>query len=537
MNISAPFIKRPVMTTFVMLSLFVAGALSYVWLPVTDLPTITSPHIYVSTNYLAASPEIVLNQITIPLEKELSCVKGVREITSTSSQDHSSISLSFDFSKDMNQAALDVQTALNRAQCVLPKGLEDKPTYYLRETNQEPIMDLVITSSEGDVGALRQLTEKYIIPRLERVEGIAQVEVFGEENSIWLRVNPELMESKGITFDQIIEAVKENTSYSPLGSIQTGSHLLSIEWPRSNKDVRDVEEIRVGGVRLKDIAEISDKPFFSKDARLVTAKKSSSALILFIQKTNDANTVLISKEVHTAFDQLRKELPEFISLTIWFDKAAWIQSSLADVEWSLGFSFILVSLVIYCSLKRMSDSLITCVSLPLSLLGTLLVMYLAHFSLDLLSLVALTLSCGFVVDDAIVVLENIVRYREQGKTAREASLFGSEQICFTILSMTLSLVAVFIPILFMPGMGGRLFREFSCTIAIAIMVSGIVSLTITPMLCSRFMRGFVPGSTKESLCKKIYAITLKGVLSYPKIILASSFLCLASSVYLFTMKK
>ncbi len=524
------------MTTFVMLSLLLAGLLSYYYLPVTDLPSITHPCISVSTEYAGADPETVLNQITIPLEKELALVKGVQEISSNSDQGRSSIKLSFASSKDINQASIDVQTALNRAEDCLPKDLEHRPTYHLREDNQEPIIYIVATSAESDVGKLRKIAENYVIPRLERIEGVAFVETFGGKKSVYLRVHPELMAARGITFDQVIEAVKQNTAYAPLGSIHTESSLLSIEMSKTITTPQDLENVHIGknGVLLKDIGDISEKELFPHEDRLVLKESSLHALILGIQKIDEGNTVFISREVQKNLIQIQKELPKNISLMIWFDKATWIKSSLADVEWSLGLSFVLVIIVIYLSLKRLTNSLITGISLPFSLLGTLAVMYCSNFSLDLLSLLALTLSCGFVVDDAIIVLENIVRYREKGKTALESSLLGSEQICFTVLSITLSLVAVFIPLLFMPEPAGRLFGEFSYTLAIAITISGIVSLTITPMLSSLFVRAELPKKEKTSPLKNIYAKTLHCVLLYPKSVILCALMCLVSSVYLFT---
>lgn len=535
MNISAPFIRRPVMTTFVMLSILFCGVLAYLWLPVTDLPSVESPNILVLTEYSGASPETVLEQITIPLEKELLYVKGVQEVTSKSTQGASSIKLAFDFSKDMSQAIADVQLALHHADDSLPEDLEHKPTYFLRDSDQEPILELALASSENTIGELHQLATSYLLPRLQRIEGVADVEVFGEEKSIWLRLNPELMAARHVSFNQVIDGVKQGTAHEPLGGITTGTDHLSIEWPSSIVKAKDLENIPVGDgkVLVKDIGEVSEVPLDARESRFVTKESATPSLVLFVQKISGANTVSISKEIHRLLENVKKELPPTVQLTVWFDKAVWISSSLADVEWSLGFSFCLVMLIIYLSLKRISDSLVTGISLPLSLLGTLAIMYTVHFSIDLLSLLALTLSCGFVVDDAIVMLENIARHREKGKSSFEASLVGSQQICFTILSITLSLVAVFIPLLFMPGMNGRLFREFSCTLAIAIVVSGIVSLTIIPMLCSRLSSGgAVEGG--DSWIRRAYASSLRQILRYPKAVLVCSVLCLGASVVLFT---
>jgi len=447
MNLSAPFINRPVMTTFVMLTLVLAGWIAFFKLPVSDLPTIEHPHIQVNAGYIGASSEAILNLVTIPLEKELTHVKGVQEMTSTSSPGLSAISLTFDLSKNMDEAVRDVQAALNRAVPNLPTELDPRPTYELQENSQEPIMWLLLTSENSTVGELRSYAEAYIFPRLSRVEGVAQVKVYGAEKSIWLRLNPELMAARHIGFNEVIDTIRQQTTEMPLGTIQTSSKRLSIEWPKTIQKAKDLENIKIGSteVRFKDIGEFSEKSDQDKEFHFVTADKTSMALIFGIQKVSDGNTVAIAKAARELLSSIEKELPSSIHLNIWFDKSVWIEESLVDVQWSLLFAFALVVLVIYFSLGRLSESLITSIALPLSLVGTFIIMYLAHFSLDLLSLLALTLSVGFVVDDAIVVLENIVRCQEKGGSPREASLLGSKQICFTILSMTLSLVAVFHP--------------------------------------------------------------------------------------------
>ena len=531
------------MTTFVMLTIILAGWLAFFKLPVTDLPTIQRPHIQVTAGYLGASPETVLNQVTIPLENELTHVKGIQEMSSTSSPGQSSISLSFDLSKEMNEAIRDVQAALNRAEPALPKDMDSRPTYHLQEDGQDPIIYILLTSDHAGTADLRTYADAYILPRLNRIEGVAQVMAFGSEKSVWIRLNPELMAARYIGFNDVIDTIRLHTEQMPLGSIQTTSKRLSIELPKKITEGKDLENLKIGTtfVRIKDIGEISDKSDNETEFHFVTADKTSLALILAVQKVSDANTVAISKEVQRILGVLQKELPPSIHLNLWFNKAIWIEESLLDVQWSLLFAFALVVLVIYFSLGRISESLITSAALPLSLLGTFAIMYLADFSLDLLSLLALTLSVGFVVDDAIVVLENIVRNQGKDVSPRAASLAGSKQICFTILSMTLSLVAVFIPLFFMSGINGRLFREFSITLAAAILVSGFVSLTLTPMLCSRYLSTH----TEENRLQKritgindwmvnLYGKTLKRCFAIPKTMLLVALLCLGSTVFLFT---
>lgn len=544
MNLSAPFIQRPVMTTFLMLAIVLAGWVAFVKLPVNDLPEIEHPHIQVQAGYLGASSDAVLNQVTIPLEKELTHVKGMREMKSTSSPGMSSISLSFELSKDMNEAIRDVQAALNRAEHRLPKGLDSKPSYEMQQSSQEPIMWFLLSSDEASVGEMRAYADAYILSRLSRLEGVAQIKVYGATKSIWLRLNPELMAARHIGFNDVIETVRQQTSQMPLGTIQTTSKRLSLELPSTVFAVRDLENLKIGttSVRIKDIGEITENSDQEIEFHFVTPDTSSLALILGVQKVGGGNTVAIANSVREALDSIKKELPPSLSLTVWFDKSIWIEESLVDMKWTLLFAFVLVVFVIYFSLGRISESLITSTALPLSLLGTFSIMFLANFSLDLLSLLALALSVGFVVDDAIVVLENIVRHQEQDKSSpREASLSGSKQICFTILSMTLSLVAVFIPLLFMSGMNGRLFREFSITLSAAILVSGFVSLTLTPMLCSRFLSAHKGQTGLQKWISKAYAsmtrfygATLVHCFRYPKSILLFAVTCTAATVVIFS---
>lgn len=538
MNVSAPFIKRPVMTTLVMLMIIVCGYLAFRRLPVTDLPAIEHPHIQISAGYLGASPEEVLYQVTVPLEKELAHVKGVQEMNSQSSMGHSSISLSFGLTKNMDEAIRDVQAALNRAEPHLPHDLNPRPAYHLQRESQEPIIYLILTSEGNSAQELREYADGYIIPKLSRLEGVAQVSAFGSKKSIWLRLNPELMALREVGFNEVMEAVAQQTHHIPLGSIQTDSKRLALEWPHSLLTAKELERLQVGKnkVRIGDIGEISDTSPQERTYRFVTRTKSAHALIVGIQKISDAHAVAISKEVRRVVAELKEELPSAFELNLWFDKAVWIEESLADVEWSLLFAFGLVVLVIYLSLGRLTESLITSAALPLSLLGTFGVMYAAGFSLDLLSLLALTLSVGFVVDDAIVVLENIVRRQEEGEEDRwQASLNGSKQISFTILSMTLSLVAVFIPLLFMQGINGRLFREFSLTLAAAILVSGFISLTLTPMLCSKFLTRHARSQSVPSVGRflNFYGRTLKACFRFPKTVYAAALLCSAATFFLF----
>lgn len=532
------------MTTLVMLTIIITGAFSFFRLPVSDLPSIERPYITVTAGYTGASPEVILNQVTVPLEKELTHVKGVETITSQSTTGLSTIRLVFDLSQNMERAERDIQAAINRAELNLPQEVFPRPSYQRQEGSQEPIMYLMLTSDNTEVSALRTYADMHIVPRLSRINGVAQVLAFGPQKSIWLRLNPELMAARHIGFNQVMDTVRQHTMQMPLGTIETGTKRLAIELPGSLHNASDIENLEIPGthaVRIKDIAEVSGKSSQEPEFHFVTKDKTTQALILGIQKVNDGNTVAISKDVQKALGAITKALPPSIQLQMWFDKAIWIEESLVEVGWSLFLAFALVVFVIYLSLGRFTDALIPSMALPLSLIGTFTAMYFLGFSLDLLSLLALTLCVGFVVDDAIVVMENIVRHQEGGETPLKASLAGAKQIGFTIVSMTLSLVAVFIPLLFMSGISGRLFREFSITLAVAILVSGFISLTLIPMLCSRFLpkrahktRLQEKVSAGYAWMIKLYGRTLTKCMQWPKTILSGALTCMIVSIPLFT---
>jgi len=543
MNLSAPFILRPVMTTFLILALIVTGLLAYQKLPVSDLPNIEHPHIQVTAGYTGASPDTMLNLVTIPLEKELIQVKGLEDIVSRSSQGHTSISLSFGLEKNMDQAIRDVQSALNRASARLPRDIDQAPAYHLQDEGHEHIMYILLTSDTSDTKELQNYADAYILPRLNRIPGVANVMLFGATDAIWLRLNPELMAVRQIGFDQVADTLQQYTSQVPLGTIQTINKSLPLEMTGRITQSKDLENLKIGKtqVRLKDIGQISNKSDDLQEFHFIEKNNKTNALILAVQKINEGNTVAIAQGIEQTLKVLEKELPSSVHLNLWFNKAIWIEESILDVKWSLIIAFVLVIVVIYLSLGRVIEALIISVALPLSIIGTASIMYLMDYSLDLLSLLALTLSVGFVVDDAIVVLENIVRHQELGMSRLEASLKGSKQICFTIFSMTLSLVAVFIPLLFMPGMDGRLFREFSITLAASIVVSGFISLVVTPMLCSKFL----PSShTQTSLQSSVthmnakmltwYEKSLKICFNYPKTVLLGALFCVLITLPMFS---
>lgn len=526
-----------------MLSILFAGWMAFKRLPVSDLPSIEYPQIQVTCEYLGASPDVVLHQVTTPLEKELGHVNGLQSLFSTSQAGFSYIHLQFELDKNMDDAVRDIQAALERAKQHLPEEIEKPPRYDMQNGRQDCIMYLLLTSDLMGVGNLRNYADAYIIPRLNRIDGVANVQAWGSEKSLWLKVNPELLAAREISLNQLADTIQEHTEQQALGQIHSGNKTFSIELLGAPHQVKEFENLKIkeSDLYIRDVAEISESSSNDQEFHVISSKgKASSALIVGIQKVHDGNTVKIAQGVYDTLETLESELPSSFKIDIWLDKAVWIEQSIQEVEWSLLIAFALVVIVIYFSLGRFLEAIIPSCALPMSIIGTFAFMYLCHYTLDLLSLLALTLSVGFVVDDAIVVLENIVRHKEKGLSAKEASLVGSKQICFTIVSMTLSLVCVFLPLLFMSGINGRLFQEFSITLSVAILVSGFISLTLIPMLSARFLASHDTPSrlqkavtSANSWCLSVYEGSLKFAFRYPKTILASAAVIMAITVPLF----
>ena len=525
MNPSAPFIKKPVMTIILMAAIVLMGILSFFKLPVTDLPSVDYPMLNVSAMYTGASPEVMARTVAAPLEKELVNINGLKHITSQSSRGMTWITLMFDLDRDMNDLVQDVQSALKKAENALPPDLDQRPTYYKADAHSDAIIYLILTSSSLPLSELYDYAHGRIEQRIARIEGVGKVEVHGSPYAVRISLNPELMTARGLTFEEVRTSIAQATGTLPLGRLDTPGRKFTLELPGRFQNAADFANLALTPhVHLKDIAEVNDGLEQEEVFHYVTKDQDNLAVIFGIQKQNNANAVKISQELKKLLPELRAELPSTMQLELWFDKANWIKEAIQDVEWSLVLAFILVLGVIYLSLGRLRETLVAAAALPLSIIGTLIVMQLLHFNLDLLSLLALTLAMGFVIDDAIVVLENIVRHREKGLSPLQAALQGSKQICFTIFSMTLSLVAVFIPMLFMQDITGRLFREFSVTLAISILVSGFVSLTLTPMLASKFSSSHQkPAPLFNTALLSFYKRTLHWCLNHRKTTL--SFAC------------
>ena len=491
MNFAEPFIRRPVATTLLVLSILIFGVMGYRLLPVNDLPTVDFPTIQVSASLPGASPETMAASVATPLEKQFSTIAGVSSISSSNSQGSTSITLQFDLSRSIDAAAQDVQSMIARAQRQLPPGMPSPPSFQKVNPADSPVLYLTLSSSTLPLSQLDRYAQNLLAQRLSMVTGVAQVSVFGSQKyAVRVDVDPLQLASRQIGIDQVAQAISSSNVNRPTGTlygpdrnyvIQTAGQLLNAEAYRSI-----VVAYRNGSpIRLNEVAHVYDGVENERNAGWYNGSRT---IYLAIQRQPGTNTVEVVDRIKELLPQLGQQLPASVQLRIRSDRSVPIRESVDDVKFTLQLTIGLVVLVIFLFLRNVSATIIPSLALPFSIVGTFAVMYVFGYSLDNLSLMALTLSVGFVVDDAIVMLENIVRHMEMGKPRLQAALDGSKEIAFTIISMTLSLAAVFIPVLFMGGVVGRLMHEFAVTIGAAILVSGLVSLTLTPMLCSRFLK-------------------------------------------------
>ncbi len=496
MNLSEPFIRRPVMTAVLTLSVLLFGALAYTQLPVNDLPPVDYPVIVVGVSYPGASPETVANNIATPLERQFMQINGLEMVTSQSTQGHASLTLQFALDKSIDAAATDVQTAISQATGSLPVDLPSPPTYSKTNPNDQPIMYIALTSESVTQGQLYDYASTQVGQRISILPGVSRVDVYGTKSAIRIKANPSAMWARGISIDDLVTAIKNGTSYTGAGQFDgaAGTALLNPHGQLEGAQAYDnlIVSSRNGApVYLKDVAEARDSV---QDERINMRfwvrgyPVPSATVIVAVNRRAGANAVQVSKDIRAVLPIIGAELPGSVRITPIYDRSQTIVNSVTDVQMTLMIAFVLVVIVIFMFLGRATDTLIPAVALPLSLLLTLIAMRGLGYSLDNLSLMALTLAIGFLVDDAIVFLENTVRRMERGERALEASLNSAREISFTILSMTISLAAVFLPLVFMSGLVGRIFREFAVTIVVAIFASGLVSLTLTPLMCARLLK-------------------------------------------------
>ncbi len=490
MNISGLFIRRPVATTLVMIGVLLFGVMGYRLLPVSDLPNVDFPTISVSANLPGANPETMAAAVATPLERQFSTIAGIDAMTSNSTQGGTSITMQFDLSRDIDAAAQDVQAAISRVQRQLPQDMLP-PSFRKVNPADAPIIFLALSSPTLSLSTLDEYAQTILAQRISTVSGVAQVQVFGSQKyAVRVQIDPQALVARGIGLDEVAAAVDAGNPNLPTG-ILWGPHRAHTV--RADGQIEGAPEFRQlvvtyrngAPVRLQDVARVLDDV---QDNRNASWFDGTRAIGLAVQRQPGTNTVAVADAVKRMVTTLGPQLPASVQVQTLYDRSLSINDSVHDVKVTLFITLCLVVLVIFLFLRNLSATVIPSLALPLSIAGTFAAMYLLGYSLDNLSLMALTLSVGFVVDDAIVMLENIVRHMEMGKPRLQAAFDGAREIGFTIVSMTLSLTAVFIPVLFMGGILGRLFQEFAVTIGIAILVSGFVSLTLTPMLCSRFLR-------------------------------------------------
>ncbi|MBW4625614.1 MAG: efflux RND transporter permease subunit [Brasilonema octagenarum HA4186-MV1] len=547
MNLSELFIRRPVMTTLVMIGIVIFGLMSYALLPISALPHVEYPFISVSASLPGATPETMASSVASPLERQFSSIAGLNSFNSTSSTGSTNISLQFDFSRSVNDVAKDVQAAISAAAGQLPPGMPKPPTYRKVNPSVAPILYLYMYSETLPIATVDEYAEITVGQPISMIDGVAQVQVYGQQQyAVRVQVDPQKLTTRGIGLNQVRNAIAQSNVNLPTGSLSDRNKTYTIQ---ANGQLTNAAAYRSliisykngAPVRLQDVGQVIDSV---QNDKVLNLYNGIHSVLLAVQPQPDANTVEIVDTIKQLLPTLREQVPKSLEMGIMYDRSESIRASVDDVKFTLFLSVCLVVVVIFLFLRELSATLIPSLALPVALIGTFAVMYLSGYSLDNISLMALTLSVGFVVDDAVVVLENIVRHREMGESPMEAAFNGSREISFTIVSMTLSLVAVFIPLIFMGGLIGRLFHEFAVTIAVAILVSGFVSLSLTPMLCSRFIRP--PNHQHQSRLYRVservfdlllrgYEWSLKPFFKYRLVTLIGSVILLALTVYLFVL--
>ncbi|MCD9568465.1 efflux RND transporter permease subunit [Pseudomonas protegens] len=547
MNLSGPFIKRPVATMLLSLAIMLLGGVSFGLLPVAPLPQMDFPVIVVQASLPGASPEVMASTVATPLERSFGAIAGVNTMSSRSSQGSTRVILQFDLDRDINGAAREVQAAINASRNLLPSGMRSMPTYKKVNPSQAPIMVLSLTSDVLEKGQLYDLASTILSQSLSQVQGVGEVQVGGSSlPAVRIELEPQLLNQYGVALDDVRNAIANANQRRPKGSVEDGQRLWQIQANDQLEKARDYEPLIIhykdgAALRLKDVAKVSDgvedrynSGFFNDDA----------AVLLVINRQAGANIIETVNEIKAQLPALQAVLPASVKLNLAMDRSPVIKATLHEAEMTLLIAVALVILVVYLFLGNFRASLIPTLAVPVSLVGTFAIMYLYGFSLNNLSLMALILATGLVVDDAIVVLENISRHIDEGIAPMKAAYLGAKEVGFTLLSMNVSLVAVFLSILFMGGIIESLFREFSITLAAAIVVSLVVSLTLTPMLCARWLKPHTPGQenrlqrwsrrSNDWMMGK-YATSLDWVLRHRRLTLLSLLLTIGVNVALYVV--
>jgi multidrug efflux pump len=549
MNVSGPFIARPVATSLLAVALLIIGIMGYRALPVSSLPQVDFPTIVVTTSLPGASPETMAALVTGPLERQLGQIPALDTVTSTSSFGLSQVTLQFSLGRDIDGAAQDVQAAINAAGSTLPRTLPYPPTYTKANPADAPILTLALTSPTTPLRALSDFADTLVAQRLAEVGGVGRVAVQGgSKPAIRVKADPGALAAKGLSLEDLRTAVSAANVSAPKGSLDGASQSHAVAANDQITSAQDYALITIAfrngaPVLLRDVAEITDG---FENERIGAWRSGKRAVVLDIQRQPGANVVATVDRILHELPRLRRALPADVALDVVSDRTGAIRASVHDVQFTLALSVGLVILVVLLFLRTWTATIIAGVALPLSLIGTFALMWAFGFSLDNLSLMALTIGTGFVVDDAIVMIENIARHREEGLDGDEAARIGSEEIGFTVISLTVSLLAVFIPLLFMSGLVGRMFREFAVTLAIAVVVSAVVSLTLTPMMCAKLLRhrpvaepdarpgllARMAGGFGDGLAR-FYAYTLAGVLRHHGLTLLATLATLFITVWLY----
>ncbi len=546
MNLSETCIRRPVLTTLMTASLIVFGAFAYRLLPVAALPAVDFPTIQITATLPGASPETMAASVASPIERQLSTIAGISSMTSSSSLGSSRITVQFDLGRNIDGASLDVQTALAVAQRRLPVEMTTPPFFRKVNPGDFPVLYLSMRSDTMPLSAIDDYAETVLAPQISQLNGVAQVLVYGAQKfAVRVQVNPVAAAARNISLDDVRSVIAKANSSAPVGSLegkQQAVTLLATGAMEKAADYRDVVVAYRNGapIKLNQIARVIDSV---ENDKIATWFNDSRAIVLAIQRQPDANTVEVVDLVREKLPQMRAQIPPAIEMAPLFDRSLSIRASVWNVQETLAIAICLVIMVIFLFLRKVSATIIPALAVPVSLIGTCAAMYAFGFSINNMTLLALTLSVGFVVDDAIVMLENIVRHIEGGMRPFEAALKGSREIGFTIISITFSLIAVFIPVLLMGGMVGRVFREFAVSVSVAIIVSGFVSLTLTPMLCARVLKSHT-GEEKQNFVLRAfermfdamlrgYERTLDVVLRFRSIMLMVTLATVAGTIWLY----
>jgi len=549
MNLSKIFITRPVMTTLVMIGILIFGIMAYRLLPVSDLPNVDFPTIEVSASLAGTNPETMASSVATPLEKEFSTIAGLDSMTSASRQSSVRITLQFNLSRDIDAAAQDVQSAIASALRRLPSDMTSPPSMRKVNPADQPVLYIAVSSPTLRLSDVTEYAETLMAQSISMVSGVAQVMVYGSQKyAVRIQLNPDALASREIGADEVASAIKKANVNLPTGIIAGSVREYTVQ---ANGQLRNAQAYRPiivayrngSPVCLDEIGKVIDSVEQNRRANWFN---NVPAIILAIQRQPGTNTVKVVDAVKELLPMFERQIPASVKMEILYDYAESIRDSVEDVKFTLFLTVCLVVMVIFLFLRNLSATIIPSLALPLSVIGTFAVMYLMGYSLDNISLMSLTLAVGFVVDDAIVMLENIVRHIEQGKKPLDAALTGSGEISFTILSMTISLAAVFIPVLFMGGVVGRLFHEFAVTIIAAILISGFVSLSLTPMLCNLMLRSYEKEEKNHGKfylaserifdrMRNLYQTTLEKSIQYRFITLLFSLFLLVVTIFLFFM--